>query len=111
MRAITALGLTMNLEVASDQARAVAEVLAESGWVPDEIDQARRDILADPELMQVIRYAGAVTPEVFVRYRALHPRPASRTCSFCCVEIEGWDVVTVDGRVYHGECFSGRVPA
>lgn len=105
------IGAAMNVEQSADHIRVIGEVLLEQGWTPYDVERAGRDILADPELMRIIRFAGAVTPEVYAAWRSNHKPAPMLVCADCAEIITGLDYVTVNGRTYCAECWSQPVKA
>lgn len=92
------VGSALNLEQSADSLRLVAEVLYAQGWTPADMQRATHDILASPDLMQTIRFAGSVTPEVYAAWRTAH-RPG-RLCA-----CGGTPVGAIEGEPKCGDCW------
>jgi len=90
----------MGIETSKDRLRLLSEILYSQGWTPAEIERATHDIMGDSDLMQMVRYAGGVTPEPYVAWRQKN-RPA-RPCDCGAVP-----VASADGVPYCAGCWPG----
>jgi len=107
-RTAAKLSVALNIPPSADRVRLLAEMLTEAGWTADLIREAEAAILADPELLAMVRRAGAVTVEPFVEWRRRRdtPKTLGPCFTFGCrtpATVAAW------GDIYCQSCYEGHV--
>lgn len=99
------VGFAMNVEQSKDRIRVLSEILYAQGWTAHDVGRAAAAMMEEPELMQSIRYAGAITPEPFALWRRKNRPAAKLVCVSCGEKLPGMPEVIIEGRIVCEDCY------